>query len=250
MFDQLPDEPSAPHLVSLLSCPSCEAPCPLGFTDSTRCVACGTEVPLSEEIRDAREQRRRHSAERRAADPLWQRARGFRVHFWRSPMLVAPLAFIAPFLAALPGYFFAYRHGRYGKAGFLWLATLGGMHLVTSVLLLGRKEEIIHGLLLARPPERPGGPPVCRVCAAPLSAPEGAWDCSCDHCGADNLLGEVDAGTSSRPDIADADAAFREVFGDEVNQRAARFYPITIFVGFLVLALMIYLAVEAPQGRN
>lgn len=250
MFDQLPDEPSAPHLIRLLSCPACDAPCPMGSSDSARCAACDTPIAISAEVQDARARRREEFAARRAADPLWQRARTFRVSLWRSPLLVAPLAFIAPFVAAVPGYYFAYRHGRYGKAGFLWLATIGVMHLLTSVLLLGRKQEIVRGLLLARPPERGAGPPICRLCAAPLSPAAGADDCSCDHCGADNLLGPVDLSTSPRPDIADAAAAFQEVFGDEVNQRAARFYPITICVGFLVLALLTYLAVEAPQGHN
>lgn len=222
----------------------------MGFTDRSACAVCDTPVTLDADVLAARAERRSSSAERRAADDLLQQARDFKVRLWRSPMLVAPLAFIAPFLAAIPGYQFGYRAGRYGLAGLVWLTSVGAVHLITSTLLLGRKEEIIRGLLLARSPERPGGPPVCRLCAAPLSVPpdEDLW--SCDHCAADNLLPPAPADAPARPDIADATAAFQEVFGDEVNQRAARFYPITIFVGFLVLALLTYLAIEAPQGQG
>lgn len=250
MLEKLFDDPPDPPGPSVLSCPSCQAPCPLGFTRQTRCAACGTTVELSEALAAERDARREQAATRRSTNVLWQRALRIRVRWWRSPLLLVPLSFVAPFLAALIGYEYGYRDGRYGQAGLVWLLGIGAIHFVTSTLLESRKQEQFRGLLLARLPQQEGGPPLCRVCSAPLSPPPGAVDVSCDHCGADILLGRPgERPPPPRPDLPDAEAAFREVYGDEVSQRASRLYPFTILLGFVVLAVLTYYAVEAPRSK-
>src|SRR5438552_3728266 len=94
--DDLPDSPSAPHLRSLLLCPQCQAPCPLGFTTTTQCVACQTAVELSNEIIAAREERRARNRKHREGDPLWRSALGSRPRWWRATLFIAPLSFFAP----------------------------------------------------------------------------------------------------------------------------------------------------------
>jgi hypothetical protein len=263
VLDQLPDEPSAPVRSALISCPSCGAPCSLGFGDEAVCVSCQTRVPLSPEIQQARERRREESRKRRQADPYLRRALAAKVSFWRSPTFIAPISYIAPFLAAAMGYQFGYQQNQYGQAGFVWLIGIGLVHFLTSALLESRKDEQLRALLLSQPgPLLEDGTRVvvCRVCAAPLPIPPGRpgsegssgepQDCSCDHCGADNILA-AGPGTSQapRPDLFDAEAVFREVFGDEVNQRASRLYPLTIFLGFVLLAVLTFFAVEAPRSK-
>lgn len=254
VLDQLPDEPSAPHQRSLLSCPTCGAPCPLGFGDTTECPSCHASVPLLQEFLTERDRRRDQARERLAGDPILCRALAARSHWWRSPFFVAPVSFVAPFIAAIGGYFLGYRQERYGQAGFVWLGGIGIIHLWTSALLESRKEEQLRALLCARQPAQEGGPPVCRVCAGPLSVQAGDEICCCDHCGADNLLGqspgEMDGNDSPpRPDLFDGEAAFREVYGDAVNQRASRLYPLTLFAGFMILAVLTFFAVEAPRAK-
>lgn len=253
MLDQLPDEPSSPHQRSLLSCSRCGTPCALGSGPAARCAVCGSEVPLPAPVLRERDERRQRNQQRRDEDPFWQRVRGVRVRWWRSAWFIAPLSFVAPFLSAALGYCYGYRQGLYGQAGFVWLAGIGVIHFVTSLLLESRKEERVRAHLLARPPLQDGGPMVCRACSAPLSLPERSGgeqqECSCDHCSADNLIDPAADGKENvpRPDLYDAEAAYRDVYGDEVTQWAARLYPLTIFVGFLTLALLTYYAVEAPR---
>lgn len=194
-----------------------------------------------------RQARRRLHDERRRGDAYLQRALRARARLWRAPLLLTGLSFSAPFLAAVLGYFLGYREGRYGQAGYIWLLGVGVVHFFTSILLESRKEEELRALLRARPPAHAGGPPVCRVCAAPLSVPKPRPDdLSCDHCGADNILGDDGDLRPPRPDLLDAEAVYCDVYGDAVNQRASRLYPLTILLGFLLLALLTYYAVEAP----
>src|SRR5205807_1842717 len=121
------------------------------------------------------------------------------------------------------------------------------IHFFTSALLERRKQEELRGLLLSRRPQKDGGPPLCRSCAGPLSVAPGHDEAVCDHCGADNLLPTAgEEPPPPRPDLYDAESAFREIYGDEVSQRASRLYPLTILVGFIALAVLTYFAVEAP----
>lgn len=248
MLEHVQDEPSAPHPHNLLSCPGCEGACPLGFGAEVKCPSCEQTVEVPAELRKQRDQRRAELDVRRNGDARWQSARQVHQRWWRSPLFVAPLAFVAPFVSAVYAYFSAYRYERYGRAGLLWLLGIGLIHGMTSWLLLGRKHELVRHLLLARPGAHPGAPPDCRVCAKPLSVAPGSTETSCDHCGADNLLARHGETATQRPDVLDATQAYRAIFGESVNERAARLYPVTILVGFVVLAVLTYLAIEAPRG--
>jgi hypothetical protein len=246
--DERVDEPSAPHKASVLSCPRCTTPCPLGFGESAECVRCHQVIALSEAQRERRDRQRRHDAERRQKDELWQLALNSRPHFFQQPMFLAALSYVAPFLAALGAYYFGYRENDYGRAGLVWLLGIGALHFISSTLLLHRKPQMLRDLLTARAPDEPGEPPRCRVCAAPLSIeppPARPRDCSCDHCGADNILGSPPKGTP-RPDLYGSQAAYRQVFGDPVSQRAARLYPFTLLMGFVALGVLSYYAIHAP----
>jgi hypothetical protein len=72
-------------------------------------------------------------------------------------------------------------------------------------------------------------------------------DCSCDHCGADNLLGETPKVTP-RPDLYGVQAVHREVFGDAVSQRVSHLYPFVLLLGFLGLGVLSYFAIHAPTS--
>lgn len=241
------DEPSSPHKTSVLSCPTCQAPCPLGFGSVTACVRCGATVTLPPELLGRREAQREHDRARRRADPLWQLALASRPRFWQSPVFLASLSYVAPFLAAIAGYFFGYRDNHYGRAGLVWLCGIGVIHFVTSSLLRSRKPQLLRELLSAQQPETDGQPPTCRVCAAPLSLPPllTVADCSCDHCGADNIVAETPHATP-RPDLYGSDAAYREVYGNALSQRTARLYPLMLLVGFVALGVLSYFAIHAP----
>lgn len=240
------DTLSSPHKTSVLSCPSCQVPCPLGFGAQAECVRCHTVIPLTAAQQERRESQRRLDAERRQSDDLWQLAVRSRAHFFHKPVFLASLSYVAPFIAAIGGYFFGYRDNEYGRAGLAWLLGIGVIHFVTSSLLLRRKPQLLRALLSAQSSGEPGIPPLCRVCAAPLSIPAGvAQEASCDHCGADNILGSSFK-VAPRPDLYGTAAAYREVFGDKVSQRAARLYPVTLLLGFAVLGVLSYFAIHAP----
>lgn len=261
------DDLSAPHKATALNCPSCGLPCALGFGDRTSCVRCGGVIPLDHALRERRDAQRIVDAERRQRDPLWRLALRTRPRFWHSPRFLVVVAYLAPFFSAVAGYGFGIRRDDYGLAGLIWLWGIGILHFATSTIVKGRKPELLRELLLAQPmqgiendgaagaPGAPEGrsvaslPPACRVCAAPLSVPERepAADCSCDHCGADNLLGEAPKVTP-RPDLYGVQAAHREVFGDTVSQRVSSLYPFILLIGFLGLGVLSYFAIHAPSG--
>ena len=248
LHDEGLDEPSAPHKTSVLSCPACAAPCPLGFGVETACVRCRTRVALPPALLASRERQRAHDEARRAQDPIWQLALSSRPRFWQSPLFLASLSYVAPFLAAIAGYVLGYRDSHYGRAGLVWLCGIGVVHFVSSSLLRGRKPQLLRELLSAQRPESDDQPPLCRVCAAPLSVPASGRvpdDCSCDHCGADNILSET-PGFAPRPDLYGSAAAYREVYGDALTQRTARLYPLTLLLGFVALGVLSYFAIHAP----
>ena len=94
----------------------CRAPVPLGFADQTACLRCHTVIPLPEDLRSRRDNFRKVEAERRHADPLWQMVLSAHSHVYRRPLLLASMAYMAPFVGIIVGYVFAYRHGQYGLA--------------------------------------------------------------------------------------------------------------------------------------
>lgn len=250
------DERSDPHRTHVLTCPSCRAPVPLGYADTTSCPKCHTSVAIPEELSRRRDTFRKTETERRRHDPLWQLTLSARPHFYLRPLLLASLSYVAPFVGIIVGYGFAYRHGRYGMAALLWLWMIGVIHLISSWLLVQRKPLHVRHLMTAQPPSEPGLPPSCRVCLSPLSVPptaQGAGpdatesvDCSCDHCGADNIVGDVPLVTP-RPDLYSIQSAHQEVFGGVVQQRMDRLYPFILLFGFLLLGGLAMLATQAPQ---
>ncbi|MBL9044204.1 MAG: hypothetical protein JNM83_21525 [Myxococcales bacterium] len=246
------DERSAPNRTHVLTCGSCRAPVPLGFSDSTECLKCQQPVPIPESLRHRRDNFRKLEAERRQRDPLWRQALSARPHFYLRPLLLASLSYVAPFVGILVGYVFAYRDGHYGLSVLLWLWVIGAVHLVSSWLLVQRKPLHVRQLMTAQSPDEPGLPPSCRVCSSPLSVPQhtgeisGSFDCSCDHCGADNIVGDAPLLTP-RPDLYSIQAAHQEVFGGLVQQRMDRLYPFILLIGFLVLGGLAYVATNAPQ---
>ena len=70
-----------------------------------------------------------------------------------------------------------------------------GFSLMGAMFALGafgRRRAIdlqrLHQALAARPPKRPGGPALCRICGAPLNVPENARGVRCAYCRTDNLV--------------------------------------------------------------
>ena len=66
------DERSAPNRTHVLTCGSCRAPVPLGFSDSTECLKCQQPVPIPESLRH-----RRDGSAIRCGDRLFRRDRTF-----------------------------------------------------------------------------------------------------------------------------------------------------------------------------
>lgn len=246
------DERSAPNRTHVLTCPRCRAPVALGFSDSTECLKCQEQVPIPEPLRHRRDNFRKVEAERRQRDRLWMLALRARPHFYLKPVLLASLSYIAPFAGIIVGYLFAYRQGNYPLAALLWLWVIGVVHLISSWLLVQRKPLHVRQLMMAQPATEPGHPPSCRVCASPLSVPQhtpevaDSIDCSCDHCGADNMVGDAPQVTP-RPDLYSIQAAHQEVFGGLVQQRMDRAYPFILLFGFVVLGGLAFFAAKAPQ---
>jgi hypothetical protein len=133
-------------------------PCPLGFGEQAECVRCHALIPLTSEQRERREHQRKLDADRRQRDELWQLALGSRAHFYHQPTLLAGLSYVAPFVAAIGGYFFGYRDNEYGRAGLAWLLGIGAIHFMTSSLLLRRKPLVLRELLSAQKGDVPGQP--------------------------------------------------------------------------------------------
>ena len=246
------DERSAPHRTHVLTCPSCHAPVPLGFSDQTQCLRCHATIPLGEELRRRRDNFRKVEAERRHVDPLWQMALSARPHFYLRPLLLASVSYVAPFVGIAVGYLFGYRSGQYGLAALLWLWVIGAIHLLSSWLLVQRKPLHVRQLMMAQQPSEPGLFPMCRVCASPLSIPAhtpeaaASLDCSCDHCGADNIVGDAPIVTP-RPDLYSIQSAYQEVFGGLMQQRMDRAYPFLLLVGFVILGGVSFFVAKAPQ---
>lgn len=246
------DERSAPNRTHVLTCPRCRAPVALGFTDQTECQKCHERVAIPEPVQKRRDNFRKLEAERRHKDPLWALALRARPRFYLSPKLLASLSYFAPFVGIMVGYAFAYRFGNYPLAALLWLWVIGAIHLLSSWLLVQRKPLHVRQLMMAQQPSEPGLFPMCRVCASPLSIPAhtpeaaASLDCSCDHCGADNIVGDAPIVTP-RPDLYSIQSAYQEVFGGLMQQRMDRAYPFLLLVGFVILGGVSFFVAKASQ---
>lgn len=246
------DERSAPSRTYVLTCPRCRSPVALGFTNQTACQKCHEQVAISASVAERRDNFRKLEAERRQKDPLWALALRARPHFYLNPKLLASLSYFAPFVGIMVGYVFAYRFGNHPLAALLWLWVIGAIHLLSSWLLVQRKPLHVRQLMLAQPTSEPGHPPQCRVCSSPLSIPAhtpevaASLDCSCDHCGADNIIGDLPLVTP-RPDLYSIQSAYQEVFGGLMQQRMDRAYPFILLVGFLLLGGISFFVVQVPQ---
>jgi hypothetical protein len=256
------DDLSAPHKATALNCPMCRVQCPLGFGDRTTCVVCGGVIPIGPELRERRDSQRRLDTERRQRDPLWQLALRTRPRFWHRPQVLVSLCYMAPFVSLIAAYLaFRYpiggRRSDYGLAGLVWLWGTGILHFATANLFKGRRPELLRELLMAQPMTLPNADKpllLCRVCTAPLSIPPsaqgaglGAEDVSCDHCGADNILGGLPHVTP-RPDLYGVQAVHREIFGNPISQRVSQLYPYMLLLGFLGLGVLSYFAIHAQPG--
>ena len=203
------DSPQAPA-VEILRCPSCGGAVPLGDGDSVRCAFCGANVPLPPAHRALRDAQRADAATRgraqaslaRLASPpgLLFRMLGSAWLSWAS-ILLGPFFLIGAMLAGFglvrvaewtQREIFAELHPK--KWVDLIEAIVSSALLALFVLLgsLGQRyargREKLRATLAAKPPERPGGPALCRECGAPLLVPSGALGVHCTYCRADNLI--------------------------------------------------------------
>lgn len=243
---RLQESPLWPPPPKLPPCPRCGVLVPLGGAFVTACPHCHTQVALPPELQHARDRFRNERT--RVRDPRWARIVAARRHRLFSPLFWAGVAYAAPFVGMFFGYWFGYRNGQLGLATALALWTTGLFHVVCSFVLLARKPQYVRELLTAQQ----GNPPLCRVCSAPLSPlnnqsnRDGA-SCTevlfCDECGADNLH-DPKAVVTPRPDLPDLQAAYLEVFGDPVQQRMDRLYPVLVLLGFVWLGGLAWFVIE------
>ncbi len=196
--------------IEILRCPSCSGAVPLGDGETVRCPFCGTEVPLPEPHRALRDAERAERATRKDAEAYYAalakppnvivRAFG-RPGVGLALVILTPFIFIGSLLLSVPllDVFERIRH-----ESFLdvhpdkWIAVY--QCLFASILLavfgliggFARRTAVgrvlLRAALIAKPPERPGGPALCRSCNAPLFVPTGAEAVRCTYCRSDNII--------------------------------------------------------------
>jgi LSD1 subclass zinc finger protein len=190
-------------VVEVLSCPSCGADVPLGQGDDTRCVHCGTLVPLPAAYRELRRFQTEDEAGRRRAQDLFSRLDSppflltrILAAVFDQPMVVFWLFFGVP--VGLESIFVGLAvDARYHPP---YPVTIGACFVTLFVLAFvprslgiyanrraGGRRMLLAGLA-AEPPKLPGGPARCRQCGAPLDVPPGATVVRCAYCRADSAV--------------------------------------------------------------
>ena len=251
--------------IEILRCPRCSGGVPLTSGDTARCVFCGTAVPIPPQLRALRDAERVDAATRRDAE-------SYLIHRLAKPpgrllaflgsrklafasILLCPFYFIGAFAAAI----YAMRLAEWTQREVFvelhtqkWLDLLVGivacavLSLVVLLGSLGRRRALgrkhLQRSLLARPPERPCGPALCRSCGAPLVVPPGALNARCTYCRTDSLV--VGSPGDDRTVSDDELRLRRAIVESEQDERADRgrvFWSIVIRVVLLSLTVPCFL---------
>ncbi len=269
--------------VTVLKCPSCGAPVPLGEGESVPCVYCRALVEVPEEHRALRAAEREHNLHRSAAHDLARRLSkppsavvrfltdvhgGTVIWLVSLGTIVSGLVCAAAFLLAsrLSRAWFhvdiddvvLYRYDPnalfvIGQYAFL-LASLGS--LVVWGAYARRRGAGLRELqagLSAGLPARPGGPATCRECGAPLSAKANDVTVTCPYCTTDNLLHIpetwIGAARARTRKLAGAVEAAAYAFQDEVRS-IRRSLAVRLAVVLVISSTILFLFIGMTDGAK
>jgi LSD1 subclass zinc finger protein len=200
----------SPPSLEILRCPHCSGAVPLGDGDTVPCPFCSTVVTVPPAHRALRDAERRDAATRTDAARMYQKLAAPPNPFFKllglkgvslGLVLLSPLILFGTMLVAfhLLAWLEHALHQSFEDLhstkwyDVLFAATVTVVLAVVALAgSLGRRRArgrmILGDALAARPPERPGGPALCRACGAPLDVPAGALGVRCAYCRADNLI--------------------------------------------------------------
>lgn len=160
---------------------------PLVERATSQCVFCGKEVAIAPNYLQATAMRRTAVAARRAAEPLWARLAAGSSPVWGRAggalMVLAPPLFTGVGLGVDPPL---------GTASVFAICALPALVPGAALFVWGASSDVTRrdaqAGLFAKPPTKPGTPPGCRTCGAPLAVEHGALACTCLYCGTDSLV--------------------------------------------------------------
>ena len=182
---------------SLLVCAHCDGPAVPDDAEHVACRFCNAEVtvpePLREKIRAARTLATEHPRNARMIARLLRQPSARAV--W-----IAMVALGAPMLLVWPacaiGCFVLDRRGLLTALDVVvflvaGMVAIGALFVVMRLTLVNRQAlSLLSTRFSALPPDKPGAPPLCRNCQAPLpGAADGQMLVRCAYCDADNILG-------------------------------------------------------------
>jgi hypothetical protein len=239
---QTRDDKPAPHDIEILHCPSCGAAATPHDSDGVACTYCGATVSVPDELRE-RIRALSVVAGRpglaamveRLLDQPGARAVSGRMLVGAVMMFLAwPVAFgVAAWLRA--GHVLVLQNAMLLAA--FAVAAILGVNLTLRAGLVDRQALRLVTLDLgARPPPRPGAPPGCHACGAPLVVVADQLVARCVYCGTDNVLG-IDVRREARP-LGRARISLQSAIGKRTRERwlwrslAVGAVPLIVFAGW------------------
>jgi DNA-directed RNA polymerase subunit RPC12/RpoP len=258
--------------VEILRCAACGGAVPLGEGDAARCPFCAAAVPIPAAHRALRDAERADAATRGDAEAYYAKLAAPPGAFIRALgrpnvslafVLLSPVLLIVAMIAGMVVMAIA-AHAVHEdfvdlhspKWNDVYRAAITSVMLVGFALLgaLGRRyargRTLLRTALAAKPPERPGGPALCRACGAPLVVPAGALGTRCTYCRADNLI--IAGAGAAATDAADQRKVRRAMVEAEREERADRSRVIwsIIFRFVLVSVLLVPIWVDPLRDEG
>ena len=195
-----------------LLCPNCEAPIPLGRGMDMTCPYCRHLVPIPQDYVEARALRMRAAIKQDEANRLFRRlgkppgvaltilsrvSGCFLLMVCFFALMLLPMLFQL-FTKAVAKYYLVVEkvnpmdvYSVDFMATTYWalvlLIFLVPFQILYAIRFKVLAQEQIMRSLASAPPEKPGGPALCRRCGAPLLLPANAFGVTCEYCQTDNL---------------------------------------------------------------
>ncbi len=209
-----------------IHCQRCGAAVPLIDAPEQTCRYCEHAVETPPEYLDAVHARRDIVAARKAAEPKWRRLAAGSSPWWM--IAGGALMTLAPPTATAVGFSL---EPAQSTALIFALMTLPSLFPGSLVFVWGATSDLtrdgVRAMVAARPSDKEGAPPECRVCGAPLEVSNAELSCTCLYCGTDSLVTDIPVTAIS--------AERRQAFGS--LERATRVLRLRLWVVHLALVL-------------